>query len=96
MLRNDIEDVDLMAIKNQLAMYIPKEAKDYFLGAREAFHIRFPVHQYPQKPKSLNLKKEGTYQGTLTGIKGQYLIFKDDTVYNIRSNEGTIARITII
>ena len=24
----------------------------------------------------------------MLGIKGQYLIFKDDTVFNIRSNEG--------
>jgi len=96
MLTNTIEDVDLEDVKQQLEVYIPSEAKDYFLSARETIHIQFPVHQYPQKPKSLNLKKQGVYRGKLRGIKGQYLIFEDDTVYNIRSNEGTIARISII
>ena len=30
------------------------------------------------------------FEGELVGIKGQYLIFKDDTVFNIRSNEGLV------
>ena len=38
--------------------------------------------------KSLNLFKTPNYEGKLTGIKGQYLIFEDQTVFNIRSNEG--------
>ena len=47
--------------------------------------------KYPEKPKSLNLGKTPKLQrGALKGIKGQYLIFEDDTVFNVRSNEGLL------
>jgi hypothetical protein len=29
------------------------------------------------------------------GIKGQYLIFEDETVFNVRSNEGLVVSIEI-
>ena len=41
-----------------------------------------------QKVKSLNIVKENNFEGILKGIKGQYLIFEDNSVFNIRSNEG--------
>ena len=44
---------------------------------------------------SLNLRKEKLYSGKLKGIKGQYLIFEDSTVFNIRSNEGLRVEINI-
>jgi hypothetical protein len=44
--------------------------------------------QYPEKIQSLNLDKTPEYSGTLKGIKAQYLIFEDGTVFNIRGNEG--------
>ena len=45
--------------------------------------------------KSLNLIKEQNYTGVLKGIKGQYLIFKDDTVFNVRSNEGLVVNLKV-
>ena len=56
-------------------------------------HINFPVLKYPEKPKSLNLIKTPSYTGKLVGIKGQYLIFDDETVFNVRSNEGLVVSI---
>ena len=53
------------------------------------------MNRYPEKVKSLNLKKENTYTGTLKGVKGQYLIFEDDTVFNVRSNEGIVVDLKI-
>jgi hypothetical protein len=50
---------------------------------------------YPEKPKSLNLEKLLEYTGVLKGIKGQYLIFEDDTVFNVRGNEGLVVAISI-
>ena len=35
------------------------------------------------------------YSGKIIGIKGQYLIFEDDTVFNIRSNEGVVVNISL-
>ncbi|RKE91895.1 DUF2797 domain-containing protein [Ichthyenterobacterium magnum] len=95
MLKNDIEDENLIAWRERLKSYIPEEAKDYFIETNTETHIEFPVNQYPEKPKSLNLKKTPSYTGKLVGIKGQYLIFEDQTVFNIRANEGLVVDITI-
>lgn len=95
MLKNDIEDESLEAWRTRLKQYIPEEALPYFLDNNVETNIDFPVSRYPEKPKSLNIKKEQQYTGKLVGIKGQYLIFEDDTVFNVRSNEGLVVEITI-
>ncbi|MDP5157284.1 MAG: DUF2797 domain-containing protein [Flaviramulus sp.] len=95
MLKNDIEDVNLVEWRDRLKQYIPQEAKDYFIENNTETNLFFPVYQYPNKPKSLNILKEQNYSGKLVGIKGQYLIFEDETVFNIRSNEGMVVNISI-
>ncbi|MCF6193389.1 MAG: DUF2797 domain-containing protein [Kangiellaceae bacterium] len=45
--------------------------------------IRYPVLEFPEKIKSHNFDKNSLVEGTLMGIKGQYLIF-DTGVINIR------------
>jgi hypothetical protein len=96
MLVNDIKDVDLVIEKERLAQYIPDEAKEYYLDKNtKETHINFPVNEYPKKVKSLSLIKTPTYKGVLKGIKGQYLIFEDNTVFNVRSNEGLVVEITL-
>ena len=95
MLKNDIEDVNLTEWRNNLKEFIPEEAKDYFIESNTETHLHFPVGKYPVKPKSLNLNKQDVYSGRLVGIKGQYLIFEDETVFNIRANEGTVVEIDV-
>jgi len=95
MVTNKVEDEDLLAVRQELKQYLPDEVSDFYLESREELHIHFPVTQYPAKPKSLNLKKQNFYKGRLKGIKGQYLLFEDDTVFNVRSNEGMIVRIQV-
>jgi hypothetical protein len=95
MLKNDIEEADLKEWQNKLRPFIPEEAKEFFIENNALTEINFPVHQYPEKPKSLNIVKEQNYSGKLVGIKGQYLIFEDQTVFNIRSNEGIVVELNI-
>lgn len=95
MLKNAVEDEDLLEWRQRLKQYIPDEALDYFIGTNSETHIHFPVEQYPEKPNSLNIKKQITYSGKLVGIKGQYLIFEDNTVFNVRSNEGLVVEIQV-
>ena len=96
MLTNDIVDADLVAEKKKLSVYIPEEAKAYYLeNNSEETNIEFPVLQYPVKVKSLNLDKTPNYSGVLKGIKGQYLIFEDGTVFNIRGSEGYYINVSI-
>ncbi len=96
MLSNDITDADLVAEKEKLSQYIPEEAKAYYLKSNnEETHINFPVNKYPDKVKSLNLLKSQSYKGILKGVKGQYLIFEDNTVFNVRANEGLVVTIKV-
>ena len=43
----------------------------------------------------LNIIKTEKFTGKLIGLKGQYLIFEDGTVFNVRSNEGVVVNITV-
>jgi hypothetical protein len=95
MLKNDIEEVSLIEWREKLKEFIPEEAKAYFIESNSETHLNFPVKKYPEKPKSLNLIKTPKYTGKLVGIKGQYLIFDDETVFNVRSNEGLVVSIEV-
>jgi hypothetical protein len=96
MLKNEIADEDLVTWRDKLKQYIPDEAKDYYISSNSETNLVFPVLQYPTKPKSLNLDKTPNYTGKLVGIKGQYLIFEDNTVFNIRGSEGYVVAITVV
>ncbi len=96
MLKNEIKDEDLIEWRNKLKQYIPDEAKEYFVENNTETHMDFPVLQYPKKLKSLNIAKHLNYEGVLKGIKGQYLIFEDDTVFNVRSNEGLVVSLSVL
>ena len=49
--------------------------------------INYPVIKYPGKVTSFNFDKDSIVEGTLLGIKGQYLIF-DTGVINLRRFSG--------
>ena len=95
MLKNDIGDENLVEWRDRLKQYIPEEAMPYFIENNTETNLNFPVLKYPVKPKSLNIEKQKKYKGKLVGIKGQYLIFEDETVFNIRSNEGLVVSIEL-
>ncbi|WKK66314.1 DUF2797 domain-containing protein [Lutimonas zeaxanthinifaciens] len=95
MLTNSVEDVDLATERDKLFEFVPEEAKPYFIENNKETEITFPVDQYPEKIKSLNLDKTPNYSGVLKGVKGQYLIFEDNTVFNVRNWEGYVVEIMI-
>ena len=64
------------------------------LEAEPETRISYPVMEYPTKVKSFNLHKTPSVEGTLTGIKGQYLIF-DTGVINIRKYGGYQLSLTL-
>lgn len=95
MLTNQIKDENLSAWRDQLKKYIPAEVQDYFIDYHTETHLHFPVLQYPTKINSLTLEKTKAFAGKLMGIKGQYLIFEDGTVFNIRNHEGYVVELEI-
>lgn len=95
MLKNDVTDEDLEAVRKSLLGFIPEEVKEFIIDKSVEVHIDFPVLQYPSKVKSLNLEKRSIYKGKLVGIKGQYLLFEGGTVFNIRNHEGFVVKMSI-
>jgi len=95
MLTNNVVDQNLKDWRDKLKKYIPEEALPYYLESNLETELEFPVLQYPTKVKSLNLSKTPLFEGTLKGIKGQYLIFEDNTVFNVRGSEGYFVGLTV-
>ncbi|MGB0896338.1 MAG: DUF2797 domain-containing protein [Flavobacteriaceae bacterium] len=96
MLKNEVPEVSLLTVKEDLKQFLPAEVQAYVLENAELLDLNFPVVTYPQKIKSLNLSKTPEYSGILKGVKGQYLIFEDNTVFNVRNNEGLVVDLKVV
>ena len=93
LLRGDAEPVDLLQVRDQII----GSCEEAILALQERFGLQaiqpitdvevlemaYPVEAYPEKISSFNLDKNPVAEGTLIGIKGQYLLF-DTGVINIR------------
>ena len=96
MLTNDIVSTDLILEKAKVQDLLPTEVQEYFFsGKNEVYEMHYPVESYPSKISSLSLEKTPNFKGILIGIKGQYLLFQDGTVFNVRSAEGSIVTIGV-
>jgi len=76
------EEIDALQREHGLSAITP-------LADAAEVSIRYPVLEYPQKVRSFNLDKDPLVEGTLLGIKGQYLIF-DTGVINMRKYGGYV------
>jgi hypothetical protein len=85
MLKGDVPPLDLAAERERALGLLP-EINDQALSDA-IVKITYPVLEHPKKVTSLNLEKTPRIEGTLLGIKGQYMIF-DKGVINIRSFSG--------
>lgn len=80
--------LDLRMLKESTAEILPEAMQDYVSLDDEVLEFQYPVLFYPEKVKSINLDKTAQFSGRLTGIKGQYLIFEDGYVINMRKYGG--------
>lgn len=89
MLKNEIdESIDLEEEKWSLHDQLPSDLTEFFSENDEIIQLHYPAEQYPEKIKSLSLDKTPLIEGKLSGIKGQYLLFEDGSVINIRKHTG--------
>lgn len=89
MLQNEAPSgIDLLKENQKARLLLGEEFKTYFVDDDEITEIVYPITKYPQKVKSIGFDKEEIITGKLKGIKGQYLIFEDDRVLNIRKHGG--------
>ena len=85
MLKNEVDSIDLLPIKEDLLERIQDtiSATNAQILDNQALEINYPVVEYPNKINSLNFDKTPVISGVLKGIKAQYLIL-DCGVLNIR------------
>jgi len=96
MLSSEISQIDLLLEKARVRDLLPLEVQDFYYPEKiDLLELVYPVLQYPTKVKSLNLDKTPIFTGKLIGIKGQYLIFEDGTVFNVRTFEGYVVRFEV-
>lgn len=92
MLKENQPDADLLAVAAEFKEKFQAEtnqeldtvpAEDIEDQSKGVVSIKYPVLEFPDKIKSHNFDKNPVVEGTLMGIKGQYLMF-DTGVINIR------------
>ena len=88
MLKNEYDPTDLLDHKDELIAYLDEDLQQFISDNDEITKIKYPVMSYPIKVTSMKLDKIPLIEKKLKGIKGQYLIFSDDTVFNMRSHSG--------
>jgi hypothetical protein len=97
MLKGEPEAVDLKASRDALFAQCDEtlsgltdeydQVDPEMIADAECRDFRYPVLEYPAKVTAINLDKNPRAEGTLLGIKGQYLIL-DTGVLNIRKYGG--------
>jgi len=86
--------VDLQEEKVNAYQLLPVELQQYLFSENRVWNISYPVADYPEKITSVSFDKDAVISGVLSGIKGQYLIFSDGRVLNIRKHNGYFLEIS--
>lgn len=78
------ESIDLEEEKWSCYELLPSDLQQYFVEDDTISNFIYPSEIYPTNVSSINLQKTAAIEGVLTGIKGQYLIFDNQYVFNVR------------
>ncbi|MBK7553010.1 MAG: DUF2797 domain-containing protein [Flavobacteriales bacterium] len=78
----------MSALRTRALDALAYEMGAYALPEEEPMVLEYPVLAHPPKVNSMNLDKVPEVAGTLAGIKGQYLIWSDGRVLNVRNHSG--------
>jgi len=93
MLKCITDNENLETEKNKAISLLADDLKKFIVNDNEIWQINFPLLEIPNKITSIKIDKTTVIDGTLTGIKGQYLIFDNEFVVNIRTHSGYIVEI---
>lgn len=96
MLKNQNPEVDLLKKKQELKEKLTLEQVTMFSEKDKIWEFVYPVEDYPEKVKSVNLSKVKSFEGVLKGVKGQYFIFEDNSVFNVRNHEGYVVDLDVV
>jgi len=95
MLKNQIDNsINLKIERNTAIKYLSEKQQLFILPNEEPIEFHYPIIAYPQKVKSISLDKQNIIDGILLGIKGQYFIFENGEVFNVRKHTGYEIKLT--
>lgn len=95
MLQNiPIQEYKLTEEKEKAYQLLPAELKQYLHIDDRIWQFNYPVISFPEKCTSVSFDKDPEISGFLNGMKGQYLIFSDGRVLNIRKHNGYFLNIS--
>jgi hypothetical protein len=89
------ESIDLEHEKWSIHERLPSDLTQFFTEDDTICDLNFPVQHYPTKVTSVSFDKFSEISGVLKGIKGQYFLFEDGRVLNIRKHTGYFVKIEI-
>jgi hypothetical protein len=95
MLTSNIEEEDITNNKKMALDVLGSEFEEFFKIDSDVLKFNYQIDKSIDSVKSISLKKSDDIEGILVGVKGQYLIFDDSSVFNVRSNEGYVVDISI-
>lgn len=78
----------LLESREAIAGMLAPELRQYLLAGEALVRLGFPLRNVPPKLVAVQLEKLAEIDGHLQGIKGQYLVWKDGRVLNVRSHSG--------
>jgi hypothetical protein len=97
MLQNkDLQEYNLTEEKQNACRLLPAELQQYYFADNKIWNMNYPVTAYPEKISSVSFDKDPEISGVLIGIKGQYLIFSDGRVLNLRKHSGYYLEISVL
>jgi len=91
--RNMLKDIErnpdeLTQMKEECFDLLSPGYEPFFSDNDKVCEIIYPILQMPSKVSSIKLEKTPVGEGVLVGIKGQYMIFENGGVLNVRAHEG--------
>ena len=87
MLSDNMDNSNFESIYSECLEKLNDKFSEYIIE-QDWVHINYPILAYPDKIKSISFDKENIFEGKLIGIKGQYLLFENNRVLNIRKHTG--------
>lgn len=95
MLKNELaQEIDLVLEKDKAVNLLPLELQKYAKTETDIVELNYPVDEFPVKPQSFTFDKEAMISGVIKGIKGQYLMFDNNRVINIRRHNGYLVKVS--
>jgi Protein of unknown function (DUF2797) len=78
----------LLAARDEAVNAVAPELREHLITNEAPRALAYPLHEALPKVLSVTFEKLSEIGGTLLGIKGQYLLWKDGRVFNVRNHTG--------